>query len=78
MLPAVHGDAAGSHVAVEGVLQAFQPLAEDLQPERGHRAVLALGDAGHALEGVVVVVQDLLVPRVVKVPLDQAKAGQVK
>jgi len=68
-VPAFFVQVSGGHVVVEGRLKSSKPVPEQRKPELGKSTVVVFDDSRHADEGVVVVVQDLLVLRILEVAL---------
>ena len=68
-MPALVVQVAHGHVIVERRLKSGKPVAEDRKPKLGEASVVILDDVGHADEGVVVVVENLLVLRIFEVAL---------
>ena len=67
--PALLVDAAGRLVAIEGSLQSDEPVAEEAEPEFGQAAIIVLDDGRDPGEGVVVLVEQTLVVRVLEIAL---------
>jgi len=67
LVPSLLSDAAAVVVFVEGRLQAFEPIAEEAEPELGQTAVVILEDVLDAHESVVILVEQPLIVRIFEI-----------